>query len=129
MLKRLVFTDRAAGGCCASRLLVLLFLGSEAFWRSGKEVKRVRCGSGEAGSWVGEPGGVKRSADKFMCGGCELAEAGARGTSWQAREERGRRGGAAGAGATGKRGGGGGGGGIKGSRRAGGRSRKHQAER
>jgi hypothetical protein len=57
-------TDSAAGERCESRLLVLLFLGSETWCCSGKEVKRVSCGSDDGGSWWwGEPGGVTMSVD------------------------------------------------------------------
>ena len=64
MLMRLVLTDSAAGERCESRLLVLLFLGSETWWCSGKEVKRVSGGSDDGGSWWwGEPGGVTMSVD------------------------------------------------------------------
>ena len=64
MLMRLVFRDKLAGERCASRLLVLLFLGSS--YCSGAVLKRVSSASDVCGSAWGEPGGV-RSAVKFMC--------------------------------------------------------------
>ena len=73
MLKRLVFTDRAAGERCewASRLLVLLFLGkATCCWRSGAETMWVRFGGDNGGGLLGEPGGVEMSVDGFMCALC-----------------------------------------------------------
>ena len=64
MLMRLVFTDSAAGERCESRLLVLLVFGSETWWCSGKEVKRVSGGSDDADSSWGEPSGVRASVDE-----------------------------------------------------------------
>jgi len=63
MLRRLVVRDKGGGAIWESRLLVLLFFGSETL----SEAKRRTCGCVGLESSVGEPGGVSLSAKKSMC--------------------------------------------------------------